>query len=1079
VIRKTFKISSACLLFGLHLLAGIFLLAIALVIVLFWQFSKGPIDMTFAAAYIKDAFAAEGQQVSIGFDKIVASWPNLQGTPSINFINFAIIENNEEKLKVSEANIQLAILPLLIGKISPETITLVRPVIRMMRDTDGEFRLFLTSENNALPNTEESRRQPTLREVGESLFLGSESPVQTFRGFKNLKAVNIRNAELITEDYLSGATWIVPDISLYLQRGPDNIDVSLNYVVPGHTILSALNGRIHRDKKKNTLEYSADLRNVDLTLLARNFTALDVLQGQTMVLNGVVQGVLSQKWTVQTAVAAVRSPEGRIRLGTALDRDFSYKDLMINLDYDRAAQKLSLSNTSMQVNGTKVSITAERKTGADGKRYLPLTLRVPELTLDQIKALWPEEYRDTNAGVWLTRDLSGATLRNVNITANIPEAEPEEFSSKDIEASFDYENLKVDYRAPLIPATETKGRGTIKEDVLDIKVDSGKIADLQVSSARIVITELGSDLPGEVNIDVNMNGPISTVFDYISMEPISLGETLRMDPSKVKGNGDFIVNVSFPTSATEEISIDDVKVTVDATLRDTLLPGIVRGLDLTGGPLALKVAEGAFTISGKGLLDGIPVDLIYSEYIDPATAPYVADVKAKLITTKKLRDTFGVNLDEFAEGDLPAEIHYKEIKRGDVTVDVKLDVTPAKMFLEPFNFVKPVGVAGTATAVAVLKDDKIQQIKNIEVVMGADKASGGIISFGQLGKEWDVKSGSFSSIVLGKDNQFSLSFTQPAYKKLKFNVNGAKVDGRSFLSPDATPASKSSTSSVSAEIKAGVMRTGNAANQIIKNPNIKAEVNPEGDITSLDIAASIGAGPFSLTIKPDAAGRMKLRMRAADAGATLHALDVYSNMLGGELIVDGMQTTGGKINDIRGAATIRNFVITDAPVLAKLMNGLSLGGINEIVKGKGIAFTRLRMNYIWKETKEGRVISITDGRTSGAAIGLSFGGIVNQTKGTMDISGTFVPMSGVNKFVSSIPLVGKLLTGGKGGGIIAATYAIKGPSEDPRVFVNPLSVLAPGFLRSILFEGGMRTDEEFDDDAPPATRPAAERSQYN
>lgn len=142
-----------------------------------------------------------------------------------------------------------------------------------------------------------------------------------------------------------------------------------------------------------------------------------------------------------------------------------------------------------------------------------------------------------------------------------------------------------------------------------------------------------SDLPGEAIIDLALNGPISSVFEYISLEPISLGETIGIDPKKVAGSGDYKVNVTFPTSP--DVSVDDVKVKVDATLRDTRLPGIVRGLDLTGGPLALKVDGGAFTISGKGLLDGAPIDLICSEYLDPANAPYASDIQAKLSATKK------------------------------------------------------------------------------------------------------------------------------------------------------------------------------------------------------------------------------------------------------------------------------------------------------------------------------------------------------------------------------------------------------------------------------------------------------------
>lgn len=97
---------------------------------------------------------------------------------------------------------------------------------------------------------------------------------------------------------------------------------------------------------------------------------------------------------------------------------------------------------------------------------------------------------------------------------------------------------------------------------------------------------------------------------------------------------------------------------------------------------------------------------------------------------------------------------------------------------------KPVGGPGSATCIAILKDDRIQQIKNLEVVMGPDKASGGQINFGMVGKEWDVKSGSFSGLSLGKDNQISLKFSQPSYNHLSFNVTGSRPDARSFLEPE-------------------------------------------------------------------------------------------------------------------------------------------------------------------------------------------------------------------------------------------------------------------------------------------------------
>ena len=70
----------------------------------------------------------------------------------------------------------------------------------------------------------------------------------------------------------------------------------------------------------------------------------------------------------------------------------------------------------------------------------------------------------------------------------------------------------------------------------------------------------------------------------------------------------------------------------------------------------------------------------------------------------------------------------------------------------------------------------------------------------------------------------------------------------------------------------------------------------------------------------------------------------------------------------------------------------------------------------------------------------------------MDLDGTIVPLYGVNWTIGQIPIIGQLLRGSKGEGAFAVTYGMRGPVGEPEISVNPLSALAPGFLRE-LFSG--------------------------
>ena len=177
------------------------------------------------------------------------------------------------------------------------------------------------------------------------------------------------------------------------------------------------------------------------------------------------------------------------------------------------------------------------------------------------------------------------------------------------------------------------------------------------------------------DIDVRAEGPFKTLLDYIGDEPIGLNDELGFDPSEVKGNASVDIEVDFPT--VKDLKIEQVKVKTKATLNDLYLPRIVKGMPLTGGPMALVAQDGYFNLSGKGRLETRPVELDYTQYIEMKGAPYSQKVKAKLVADKGLRDVFGVGLEDYVSGDLPLSLTYVEKANGDAKINVDVDLTPA------------------------------------------------------------------------------------------------------------------------------------------------------------------------------------------------------------------------------------------------------------------------------------------------------------------------------------------------------------------------------------------------------------------
>ncbi len=112
------------------------------------------------------------------------------------------------------------------------------------------------------------------------------------------------------------------------------------------------------------------------------------------------------------------------------------------------------------------------------------------------------------------------------------------------------------------------------------------------------------------------------------------------------------------------------------------------------------------------------------------------------------------------------------------------------------------------------------------------------------------------------------------------------------------------------------------------------------------------------------------------------------------------------------------------------------------------------------------MLAIHTARATGPAIGISADGYLDRPKNEIALKGTLVPLFGINSVLGMIPLVGDLLISKPGEGIIGMTYSVTGNADEPKVSVNPLSLVTPGFFRQI-FEGKMPNAANAPSNAPP------------
>ena len=143
---------------------------------------------------------------------------------------------------------------------------------------------------------------------------------------------------------------------------------------------------------------------------------------------------------------------------------------------------------------------------------------------------------------------------------------------------------------------------------------------------------------------------------------------------------------------------------------------------------------------------------------------------------------------------------------------------------------------------------------------------------------------------------------------------------------------------------------------------------------------------------------------------------------------------------------IYDFKLKELPVLTKLLTLASLQGIADLLSGEGIRFDEMEMNF----KNSSNLLTIDELYAIGPAISILMSGYIEEDK-LVSLRGTLVPATTINKTVSSIPVLGKILVGDKKGeGVFGVSFKIKGKPKDLKTTVNPIKTLTPRFITRTL-----------------------------
>ena len=153
-----------------------------------------------------------------------------------------------------------------------------------------------------------------------------------------------------------------------------------------------------------------------------------------------------------------------------------------------------------------------------------------------------------------------------------------------------------------------------------------------------------------------------------------------------------------------------------------------------------------------------------------------------------------------------------------------------------------------------------------------------------------------------------------------------------------------------------------------------------------------------------------------------------------------------KLDESISQLKIYGFKLKELPALTKILTLASLQGIADILSGEGIRFDEFEMNF----KNKGNLMTIDEIYAIGPALSILMEGYVEKNK-LISLRGTLVPATTINKFIGSLPVLGKILVGSKTGeGVFGVSFKIKGPPKKLETSVNPIKTLTPRFITRTL-----------------------------
>lgn len=637
---------------------------------------------------------------------------------------------------------------------------------------------------------------------------------------------------------------------------------------------------------------------------------------------------------------------------------------------------------------------------------------------------------------WLIAHLKGGKLTAIKLSTHLEgEALRAALSKRPvpdeaIAGSFRVEKAELVPLDDALPLKEADAGGTFSGRRMNVTVDRGQIrtvlgSSFAVGPVRMAIADTARH-PALLEMSLPANGRLDALVAYLAAPSLRAVTGIPSNLAVTQGQFDAVAQIVVPVGRNAQAK--DTKIDIKADLKSVVVENVIKGEKLEASSLSMLSKAGNLGIKGDAKLFGVPGQ------VDFKVDAKGAQAQVKLTLDDAALAKKGIDLKPTLSGPLGVTASLG-LSKPDAPVEFDIDLARARVNAPSAGIAKAAGAAGRAKF-SLKSDEAGHHIEGIETDFGTVSLRGKAV----FAKDGGFLKADLSSFKLSSGDNAHLN-AERAGRGYKLNLRGNSFDLRPFLRSIQSGRIESGGTPVDFDLDLATTVLVGFGGELMGGAELNL-ARRSGQVTQLNLKGSFGRA--GTRISSSVQGKnTQLTISSQDGGALARFLDLYSRAYGGQLQAD---VTLLPNEAQQGVVQMREFTLRGEAGLRSVSPNAKDG--QAVLRGTDdVPFTKLRAEFT---RKPGR-LEVHDGVMWGPQVGGTMEGLLDYAGDRVSIKGTFVPAYALNNLFAQVPILGPFLGGGQYEGLFAVPFIITGKASAPELKMNPVSAIAPGFLRK-LFE---------------------------